>query len=277
MPEIPNLPSSLKPLGLKQFINRPPTDSFRAQDTNRLDAAQVPAQDPAAAGKKAQGAKQGAATGSTSTKGQKAAQRSSDMISFSSDMKSNLKQIERKGTRTIHIRGSLEGKFLSFLKKEPSLEQARQAARFASASIWDIIKKATRDDDDDEIAAYLLALLMKIHSEYTFDHSERVMDWTVALAEEMGIEDEQELDDIANSSFFRDIGMMGMTMGHADEEEKELLGGFLQVNREIIKESGSLHDIGKMQIPKEIINKQAPLTDEEYEIYQDPSHDREWR
>ncbi len=266
MSDIPRLPDSLKPLGLKQFINRPPKEGFRAQDTNRLDSAQVPRRDPALAGKKAPAEAGREGSPATGDKTSKLIQKSSDQVSFSSDMKSHLKQLDRKGTRTIHIRDSLEGKFLSFLKKEPSLEQARLAARFASASIWDIIKKATREEDDDEIAAYLLALLMKIHSEYTFDHSERVMDWTVALAEEMGIQDEQELDDIANGAFFRDIGMMGMTMGSAGQEDRDLISGFLQINREIIRESGSLHDIGKMQIPEEIINKQAPLTDEEYEI-----------
>lgn len=48
--------------------------------------------------------------------------------------------------------------------------------------------------------------------------------------------------------------MIGVAMGFDNEHLKKLSQG------------GLLHDIGKSQIPLEIINKEGPLTDEEYEL-----------
>jgi len=190
----------------------------------------------------------------------------SDQVRFSPEMKGQLKEMRRQAIRMRHFRDGLESKFLSFLKSEKSQEQIKQAARFAASSIWDILKKARKEEDDDEIAAHLLAMLMKIHSSYTFEHSERVMEWTLAMAEELGIEDEDELDGLGKASFFRDIGMLGDPILKSDYDTKESISEYMRETRETLMESGTLHDIGKMRIPQEILNKVGPLSDEEYEI-----------
>lgn len=38
------------------------------------------------------------------------------------------------------------------------------------------------------------------------------------------------------------------------------------VDLDILYKAGLMHDIGKLEIPKEILNKKGPLTDEEYEL-----------
>jgi len=101
-------------------------------------------------------------------------QRTTDQVQFSSGMKSQIKQLRREAIRLRYFRDDLESKLMSFLKIDPSLEEVRQAARFASYAIWDIIKKARKKEEDDEISTRLLAMLMRIHSQYTFEHSERV-------------------------------------------------------------------------------------------------------
>lgn len=190
----------------------------------------------------------------------------SDQVQFSPQMKGQLKQLRRQAIKMRHFRDGLESKFVSFLKSDKSQEQIKQAARFAASSIWDILKKVKKEDDDDEVAAHLLAMLMKIHSSYTFEHSERVMEWTLAMAEELGIEDENELDGLGKASFFRDIGMLGDPILKENYDTKESISEYLRDAREILMESGTLHDIGKMRIPREILDKVEPLSDEEFEI-----------
>lgn len=265
---IRNLPSTKKP-GIQKFLTGRPSPVQQQQIAKEGQVQQqqfFTAREADQAKEQAKAKSQAATKDAPGTKAQKAMRKAADQVKFSPEMKANLKTMRREAIARRSIREGLEGKFLSFMKTEPTLEELRQAARFASASIWDIIKKSSKDEDDEEIALYLLALLMKIHSQYTFEHSERVMEWTVALAEEMGITDDQELDDIAQGAFFRDIGMLGIAINDEDEEAKNEIGGFMRQSRDALMECGNLHDIGKMRIPQSIIEKAAPLTDEEYEI-----------
>jgi HD-GYP domain-containing protein (c-di-GMP phosphodiesterase class II) len=192
-----------------------------------------------------------------------------DGVRFSNDMKGQLDQNRMSLVKQRHFREEMEKMYSSFVNHEPTPEEISNAAKHASYSIWDIIKKARRegqDEEDDLMAAKILALLLKIHSDYTFEHSERVSDWTVALAEEMGIEDEEELENIEQAAFFKDIGMVGSSVSEEDEETRRILGDFIHDSKNFLFECSSLHDIGKMRIPRSIINKAAPLTDEEFAI-----------
>lgn len=202
-----------------------------------------------------------------SHKGQTAfAKLSSDQVQFSQEMRTQLQQIRKHAIEMRNFRDGLESKFMGFLNMEPSPEQVRQAARFAAAGIWDMLKKAKIDEDDHEVTSRLLALLMKIHSNYTFHHAQRVTQWALSLAEELGIKDQRQLDDIEKSAFFQNIGMTGFAAAGEGEYFKGLIGDFLSESSEAIKDCSSLHDIGKMKIPQEIINKPDRLTEEEYSI-----------
>ncbi|MCD4783725.1 MAG: HD-GYP domain-containing protein [Candidatus Eremiobacteraeota bacterium] len=221
--------------------------------------------DQASGGKQA--AKSGKGTGAQNQqKLSKFKGAASDHVQFSHEMKGQLKQLRRQAIKTRHFRDGLESKFLNFLKADKSQEQIKQAAKFAASSIWDILKKARKEGDDDEIATRLLAMLMKVHSSYTFEHSERVMEWTLAMAEELGIENENELDGLGKASFFRDIGMLGDPILKENYDTKESISEYMKNARETLMESGTLHDIGKMRIPPEILSKVEPLSDEEFEI-----------
>ncbi|MFP4498377.1 MAG: HD-GYP domain-containing protein [Vulcanimicrobiota bacterium] len=230
---------------------------------------QTPAQNqPASAtgARQAQQSKTGAETQATPDKPEVANRRLSDNVRFSPGMNAQFNEQRQKAIRIRHHRDNMERTFLSCLRTEPSMDELRQAAKFASSSIWDILKKHLKEGDDEEIPAYFLGLLMKIHSEYTFEHSERVMDWTVELGEELGIEDQQELKNLANAAFFKDIGQIGSAITEIDPEAQSGLGEFVGDMKQYLRDCGSLHDIGKMLIPSEIIEKTAPLNDEEYEI-----------
>ena len=66
------------------------------------------------------------------------------------------------------------------------------------------------------------------HDYYTFTHSINVCVFTVALANQIGLDDKKDLHDLATGAL--------------------------------------LHDIGKSEIPKEILTKSGPLTPEEFEV-----------
>jgi diguanylate cyclase (GGDEF)-like protein/putative nucleotidyltransferase with HDIG domain len=73
---------------------------------------------------------------------------------------------------------------------------------------------------------YALAATLDAKDHYTYGHSKKVSDYAVALAEELG---------------------------------------YVQDRVEIIRAAGLLHDIGKIGIPDSILNKEGPLTAEEWE------------
>jgi HD-GYP domain-containing protein (c-di-GMP phosphodiesterase class II) len=193
-----------------------------------------------------------------------------DGVMFSGNIKGHVDKNRTAIIKQRYFREEMEKMYSSFVNHEPTEEEIANAAKHASYSIWDIIKKARRegreDDNDDFMAAKILAFLLKIHSDYTFEHSERVSDWAVSLAEELGIEDEEQLENIEQAAFFKDIGIVGSAASEEDEETRQVLGDFIKDSKNFLFECSSLHDIGKMRIPRSIINKAAPLTDEEFAI-----------
>lgn len=93
-------------------------------------------------------------------------------------------------------------------------------------------------------------------------HCERVGDLAYRLARELDLTDdeldelEEELEDCAD---LKEAGILALTIAAMDDQELE---NFL----EDTEAAGEFHDIGKLAIPDEILNKPAALTEEEYEI-----------
>lgn len=81
--------------------------------------------------------------------------------------------------------------------------------------------------DSAETIVFAFARTLEAKSPYTQGHSERVAEYALALAQEVGVE----------------------------ESQRELLG-----------KGALLHDIGKISVPDAILNKNKGLTPEEYEI-----------
>jgi len=78
-----------------------------------------------------------------------------------------------------------------------------------------------------QTVVFALARAVEGKSPYTHGHSERVTQFAVALADELGI---------------------------------------APADREVLRKGGLLHDIGKICIRDDVLNKPGPLTDEEYEL-----------
>jgi len=172
-------------------------------------------------------------------------------------------------------RGTIYSKFSEFVESDGSglinfqsmKNSLRTATQFATTSIWSLLRKTLDEDEqeDEEALVLLLAAMMKVESNFTYEHSQRVMEWSASLAQELGL-DPGEVAEIKRGAFFRDIGKTGVFFAEVGDEEKDSITEFLGAQKHALKECGELHDIGKLQIPKEIVHKTSRLTDEEYEI-----------
>ncbi len=177
------------------------------------------------------------------------------------------------GTHVKH--SALFSKFSEFVESDGSelidfqgmKQSLKTATQFATTSIWSLLRKSLDEEEpeDDKELVFLLAALMKAESNFTYEHSQRVMEWSASLAQELGL-DPGEVTDIKRGAFFRDIGKTGVFFAEAGDDEKASVMEFISKQRHAFKDCGELHDIGKLEIPKEIVHKTSRLTDEEYEI-----------
>jgi HD-GYP domain-containing protein (c-di-GMP phosphodiesterase class II) len=106
---------------------------------------------------------------------------------------------------------------------------------------------------------------MKLHSSFTFEHSNRVMDLTMGLASELGIDDQQQLENLKRAAFFKDIGQYGPDdlSSFPGQEDGEVVK-YIKEIKNSLRECSNLHDIGKMRISGSILNKEGTLDDEEF-------------
>jgi putative two-component system response regulator len=88
------------------------------------------------------------------------------------------------------------------------------------------MKRLVEERDSAESVVFALARAVEAKSQYTHGHSERVMKYSLALAEALKLPAE---------------------------------------DREILRKGTLLHDIGKISIPDEILNKTGPLTSDEFD------------
>ncbi len=150
-------------------------------------------------------------------------------------------------------------------KRDIPVRQVEQASKNAATSIESVIKKSQKENwTGDEMAAKLIYMLMKASSTFTFDHSTRVIDHSVALAKQMGITDKDQLKQIEDGARFHDIGEVEMDLRDASPQARSRLSNYLDVMD--LKNCSFLHDIGKVKIPESILYKPGRLTDEEFEV-----------
>ncbi len=141
------------------------------------------------------------------------------------------------------------------------------AVRNAVSSVYSLLKKLSDEfgETDESEKLYLFELLMKLETQFTYQHSCRVTDLSAALAERLG-NDSEIMKEVADGAKFKELGQAAITFSLADDDEKEIVYSLMRGQLQAFRDAGEFHDIGKINIPEEIINKPDRLTDIEFEI-----------
>ena len=138
----------------------------------------------------------------------------------------------------------------------PSRGQALSLAAQLSGTTWSWIKKVYPEceDNDNEAESCLYSALGEL-APPSFEHSNRVGQLAARFAQHLGLTQSQKRT-LSRAARFKEAGFVALQMHLWDDDEKEAAA-------EAISLGGAFHDIGKLSIPRDILNKPGPLNDEE--------------
>jgi HD-GYP domain-containing protein (c-di-GMP phosphodiesterase class II) len=135
-----------------------------------------------------------------------------------------------------------------------------------------MLKRAYRTNDlsglDEDSAMNALGIVLKLGGEFTYAHSARVLDLSMSLADELGINDFRTRKQIRHGALLKDIGQVGAQLSQVSSDDLDQIGDYVgsQLSSRSMRMAGLLHDIGKVKIPSEILHKVGKLSEDEFQI-----------
>jgi HD-GYP domain-containing protein (c-di-GMP phosphodiesterase class II) len=147
---------------------------------------------------------------------------------------------------------------LSELLSMPSRGLSSTLAQL-SGTTWSWLKKVYPEceSSDDEAESCLYSALGEL-APPAFEHSDRVGHMADRFARHLGL-GQNERRNLKRAARFKEAGLLGMQLQLWSEEEAEAAAQALRLG-------GAFHDIGKLSISRDILNKPGPLDAEERKL-----------
>ena len=141
----------------------------------------------------------------------------------------------------------------------PSRGVAWAVAAQLSGTTWSWIKKIYPecDDSDDDAETCLYSALGEL-APPAFEHSNRVGQLAARFARHLGLT-QGERRNLGRAVRFKECGLVALQMHLWSEEEQEEVAQAIQLG-------GAFHDIGKIAVSRDILEKPGPLTSEERQL-----------
>lgn len=142
-------------------------------------------------------------------------------------------------------------------KAAPFLPLANQLSGIA----WSFIQKLYPEcEESDEEAESCLYTALEDIAQPSFEHSNRVGQLANKFAQHLGLSQGQRRN-LGKAVRFKECGLVGMQMHYWDDEDRDDVVETLLLG-------GAFHDIGKIAVSRDILEKPARLTDEERAVMQ---------
>lgn len=124
-------------------------------------------------------------------------------------------------------------------------------AKSMTSLTWEWLQRAFPGSCEESSLSYALSQM----APESFDHSGRVCQLAEQFARQLGAsQDEQE--ELRRSILLKECGIVALQVASWSDEERDLAA-------DLMGQAGTLHDIGKLAVPNEILNKPGPLSAEE--------------
>ncbi|MBM3464700.1 MAG: HD domain-containing protein [Armatimonadetes bacterium] len=139
------------------------------------------------------------------------------------------------------------------------------ADALVASTMESLLNRVHRNEKMRQVdAAFTLLLALKASGSFVYDHCVRLIELSMELTRELGLEGTEEEAETELGLIYRDCGEASYFLSKQHPEEQEALVAYLGGTD--IAQKAMLHDVGKMEIPRHVLYKPGALNDDEIAI-----------